>query len=229
MEQQSDRWGSLLSVLKEIKARGIYDSAPSPTTGEDPNVQVDGEKDQVQDHDQGVLARLTAHDDDVEDTDDKTIQARGEGLIPLDTFSSLSTSLANLLAAFNSTSTTRTSLLSTVEGYSSYLHRQVYRRSQPGPGGYGGGSGGGSGAMAKSGGGYSLETLSANLAKAGGSSGAQSRSFDIYGQNDGEDGEARLEDMGVKSGEWDAVRKEVRAIKGMLLSRRNFVADGEAR
>jgi hypothetical protein len=164
----------------------------------------------------GEMARLTHHEED-------TSMGTSESLIPITKISSLSTSLSNLLSAFNSTSTTRTSLLSTVESYSSYLHRQVYRRSQPF-------STASSAGINKSG--YSLGTLSANLAKAGGSTSSnQRRPFDIYGQlEDGDDQEVRLEDMGVKSEEWDAVRKEVRAIKGMLLSRRNFVSqDSEVR
>jgi hypothetical protein len=65
-----------------------------------------------------------------------------------------------------------------------------------------------------------MNTLSANLAKAGGKS-----SWGAFDQSAGE-GE---ENVGVKGEEWDAVRKEVRAIKGMLLSRRNFMTEGEAR
>lgn len=209
MDQQSDRWTSLLGSLRQIKGRGMYASSrldPVPTDNEDEKSGKDASEDEGE---KGDTARLTYHNEEEDDT--TTTSTLTEGLLPTNAFSSLSTSLGNLLTAFNSTSTTRTSLLSTVEGYSSYLHRQVYRRSQPFS------SGG-----IKSGGGYSMGTLSANLAQAGGS---QRRPFDIYGQpEDGDaDDEVKLEDMGVKSQEWDAVRKEVRAIKGMLLSRRNFV------
>lgn len=65
-----------------------------------------------------------------------------------------------------------------------------------------------------------MNTLSANLAKAGGKS-----SWGAYDQSNGEEEGS----VGVKGEEWDAVRKEVRAIKGMLLSRRNFMTEGEAR
>lgn len=224
MDQQSDRWTGLVGTLRQIKARGVYAST-TPTTsgtteGTGKGTLVEGSENEKRDGEMEMeMARLTDHEDDAH-SEEGTIATEGQSLIPINTISTLSTSLSNLLTAFNSTSTTRTSLLSTVEGYSSYLHRQVYRRTQP---------------FSSSGGGYqsgySLGTLSANLAKAGGASGSQRKAFDIYGsQEGGEDEEVRLEDMGVKSQEWDAVRKEVRAIKGMLLSRRNFVPqDSDAR
>lgn len=225
VDQQSDRWTGLVGTLRQIKARGMYASTSPTDLGTDKEVdsQIEGSEEK-KGHGEMEMARLTQHEEGSEDEDEEG--SKTEGLIPINTISTLSTSLTNLLTAFNSTSTTRTSLLSTVEGYSSYLHRQVYRRTQPFA------SSGGAGGYQS---GYSLGTLSANLTKAGGgnstTAASQRKAFDIYGTQDGdEDQEVRLEDMGVKSQEWDAVRKEVRAIKGMLLSRRNFVPqDSDAR
>lgn len=137
--------------------------------------------------------------------DDKESRAM-DGLLPISPFSTLSTSLSNLVSALMSTSTTRTSLLSTLESYTSTLHRQVYIRSQP---------------LANR---YGLGTLSANLARAGG---GQAKAWP-YDRNGDEEKDQDIGEMGVKGEEWDAVRKEVRTIKGMLLSRRNFAPMDQA-
>jgi len=162
---------------------------------------IDGEENSLALEKTGEEARLI--EEESTDGETSTSDQKIEQILPLDTVSSLSTSLANLVTAFTSTSTTRTSLLSTLESYTSHLHRQLYLRS-------GSSFGGGGGGMK-----YGMNTLSANLAKAGGKG---------YGAFETDSEEA----VGVKGEEWDAVRKEVRAIKGMLLSRRNFVTD-EAR
>jgi hypothetical protein len=151
---------------------------------------------------EGEEARLINH----EETKDET--ASIESLLPLSPVASLSQTLRDLVIAFTSTSTTRTSLLSTLESYTSLLHRQLYLRNHPIS--FGGGSK------------YGLNTLSDNLAKAGGKS-----TWSAFDQSEGDSG--GLENAGVKSEEWDAVRKEVRAIKGMLLSRRNFMTESESR
>jgi len=201
VDQQKDRWTGLVAGLREVRARSIYPPATEEVPVASPLKEIKGDEEKLALAKLGEEARLIEEEStDGEDTPTPNRKAI-ERILPLDTVSSLSTSLANLVTAFTSTSTTRTSLLSTLESYTSHLHRQLYLRSTPGSGGMR----------------YGMNTLSANLAKAGGA-----KAWGAFEQ----DGD---EPIGVKAEEWDSVRKEVRAIKGMLLSRRNFVPDGEAR
>ena len=200
MDQQKDRWVGLVAGLREIRAKKIY---PLTTETGDitPGADTKGITGELVPNETTEEARLIEEESN-KDAEEEATTSTIERILPLETVSSLSTSLANLVSAFTSTSTTRTSLLSTLESYTSHLHRQLYLRSTPGSSGMR----------------YGMNTLSANLAKAGGGKG--------WG---GFEQESNDETVGVKGEEWDAVRKEVRAIKGMLLSRRNFMADGEAR
>jgi len=200
VDQQKDRWVGLVAGLREVRAKKIY---PLATETGDITLGADtkGTTGEL------VLDKMTEEarlieEESNKDAEEEATTSTIERILPLETVSSLSTSLGNLVSAFTSTSTTRTSLLSTLESYTSHLHRQLYLRSTPGSSGMR----------------YGMNTLSANLAKAGGGKG--------WG---GFEQESNDETVGVKGEEWDAVRKEVRAIKGMLLSRRNFMADGEAR
>jgi len=208
VDQQKDRWVGLVSGLKEVRARAVYPPLAQIELVSNLEGTVvrdgDGEKDTsaLEKNRNEEEARLMDHEDSSDSGSSSEIH---ESLIPLNSISSLSISLQNLTTAFTSTSTTRTSLLSTLESYTSYLHRQLYLRSQPSSG------------MGMR---YGMNTLSANLAKAGGKS-----SWGAFDQSNGEEEGS----VGVKGEEWDAVRKEVRAIKGMLLSRRNFMTEGEAR
>lgn len=200
MDQQKDRWTGLVAGLRDVRARSIYPPATEDVPEPTPLMEPKADKEKVVLEKTGEEARLV--EEESTDGEDTPIDAKAiERILPLDTVSSLSTSLANLVTAFTSTSTTRTSLLSTLESYTSHLHRQLYLRATPGSGGMR----------------YGMNTLSANLAKAGGG-----KAWGAFEQDDDQP-------TGVKGEEWDSVRKEVRAIKGMLLSRRNFVADGEAR
>jgi hypothetical protein len=201
VDQQKDRWTGLVAGLREVRAKSIYPPATEEAPVPSPLKESKGQEENLALEKVGEEARLIEEEStDGEDTPTPNPKAI-ERILPLGTVSSLSTSLANLVTAFTSTSTTRTSLLSTLESYTSHLHRQLYLRSTPGSGGMR----------------YGMNTLSANLAKAGGG-----KAWGAFEQDD-------AEAVGVKGEEWDAVRKEVRAIKGMLLSRRNFVPDGEAR
>jgi hypothetical protein len=190
--------------LREIRARSVYPPAAPDPASEDSAVTQSTDQG-ITEKEQAESARLVEHESEDERADDSKSDSSDqkpiERLLPLTPVSTLSTALADLLTAFTSTSTTRTSLLSTLESYTSYLHRQLYLRSQP----------------QSFGGRYGLNTLSANLAKAGGG-----KSPAAWGYDQSEGNDTGLEAAGVKSEEWDAVRKEVRAIKGMLLSRRNF-------
>ena len=113
--------------------------------------------------------------------------------------SKLKESLKSLSSSLTSTSTTRTSLLSTLESYTSQLHREIYLRS-----GYASATTGAGGSGMPVG----LNTLGQHL-----------KSESNSGVGFGTLGEGRSE-------EWDSVRKEVRAIKGLLLGRRNFMING---
>ena len=115
-------------------------------------------------------------------------------LIPSIELSDLTAKLKDLSEALDSTSTTRTSLLSTLELYTAELHREVFRRSVPST--YGGHSGATP---------VGLGTLSANLNRESGHAA-------LTGPNGIDDG--------MK--EFDMARKEIRAMKGILLGRRNF-------
>jgi hypothetical protein len=199
VDQQKDRWAGLVSGLKEVRARSIY-----PPAAEAAKVVSLG--DGKEDEEKTLALEKTSEEarlieEESNPDDEETTSKAIERILPLEPVSNLITSLAGLVTAFTSTSTTRTSLLSTLESYTSHLHRQLYLKSTP------------SGGMR-----YGMNTLSANLAKAGGGKGWGA--FESEGND---------EAVGVKGEEWDAVRKEVRAIKGMLLSRRNFMADGESR
>ena len=127
-------------------------------------------------------------------------------LHPLSALSNLSTSLQSLSLYLNSTTTTRTSLLSTLESYTSSLHRSIYIRPSTRP-------------WSGVGGAVGLNTSSQNLKAAG------SVNFDHRNGRDARDEGGELDALGGIEGrveEWDAVRKEIRAIKGLLLGRRNF-------
>jgi hypothetical protein len=119
--------------------------------------------------------------------------------LPVDNLASLSASLAALSSAISSTSTTRVSLLSTLDWYTSHLRREMYLRSDQ---------------MSGRGSSFSvgLGSLSQNLASAGARSAANGTG--ASGAS-GAPGTARTD--------WDDVRREVRAVKGLLLGRRNFV------
>jgi hypothetical protein len=101
--------------------------------------------------------------------------------------------LSTLATTRRNTSTTRTSLLSTLEAYTSALHRQMWN---PTPSDRWGGVG--------------LNSLDRHLGAAGaGAGGKKAGAYEFEGVID-------------RREEWDAVRKEVRAVKGMLLGRRTF-------
>lgn len=112
--------------------------------------------------------------------------------------------MRDLAAGLDATATTRTSLLSVLEGYTSGLHRELYL-SRPTNTPW---------AVPGSNNRVGLSTLSANLAKAGGAVDA--------------DNASPLGLPPARSEEWDAVRREVRAIKGLLLNRRNFTLPARA-
>ncbi|OCF32153.1 hypothetical protein I316_06067 [Kwoniella heveanensis BCC8398] len=154
-----------------------------------------------------VSSSSTTHPNDTQDHDHNADVDHVEPtppsqpLVPFSSLQALRTHLNSLTSALDNTSTTRTSLISTLESYTSHLHRQMFVSRAPGSGFGSAGGGGGFG-------GYSIGgTLGMNLKQASGSGGAAA-SVGITGNGDGE--------------AWDSVRKEIRAIKGLLLNRRAF-------
>ncbi|WOO80253.1 uncharacterized protein LOC62_03G003764 [Vanrija pseudolonga] len=212
---QKERWRSLLDSLGKIRALGIYRRPRE--SGEDDKEKVpagnelalvrtrssqksDGsnkDKDGTKPPPSVTAVTVTSEDEDT----------RTPPSLHADP-SALSASLRDLAASLDATNTTRTSLISTLESYTSGLHRELFVARGLSNSTWGGGSAyGGTGRVG-------LGTLSANLAQAsnpnGGAAGAASGTDSVLGL------------PAAKSQEWDAVRREVRAIKGLLLNRRNF-------
>lgn len=242
MDQQAARWGRLVRGLRALRASTLLPPAKTPAKklpsnqdgvlvesgGEDaadsrPALEhahrsgieeipssasslSDKDRDAAQCHRPKAIASQAHHeppkwrkdDADIDGDFDANAQQSTHHLLPIANLTALSTSLSALSDSISSTSTTRVSLLSTLESYTSQLHREVYLRSD----GFGSGSGGGSSFS------VGLGSLSQNLASAGAKAGGAS------GAN-GTGGTGRTD--------WDDVRREVRAVKGLLLGRRNFV------
>ncbi|TXT07413.1 hypothetical protein VHUM_03133 [Vanrija humicola] len=205
---QKERWRSLLESLGKIRALGIY-RRPRVADEEDAKDAQGTELALVRTRSSQKSEGSTPKDKEAakappsvtavtvtsEDEDTRTPPS-----LHADP-SALSASLRDLAASLDATNTTRTSLISTLESYTSGLHRELFVARGLNNSAWGGGSAyGGTGRVG-------LGTLSANLAQASNSSGA---------------GESTLGLPAAKSQEWDSVRREVRAIKGLLLNRRNF-------
>lgn len=210
---QKERWRALLESLGKIRALGIYRRPRE--VGEEEKVAPAGnelalvrtrssQKSEGSNKEKGDGAKpppsVTAVTVTSEDEDTRTPPS-----LHADP-SALSASLRDLAASLDATNTTRTSLISTLESYTSGLHRELFVARGLSNSTWGGGSAyGGTGRVG-------LGTLSANLAQASNPSNGASGS--------GTDSVLGL--PAAKSQEWDAVRREVRAIKGLLLNRRNF-------
>ena len=172
-EVQVKRWERLLLLLKSISSTPIYGlSTPLNDSTEETKLAELEETDELE----------TTSTAETDTTTPPT--SRPTTLLPLEPTAQLTTALRALGLALQATQTTRTSLLSTLESYTSTLHRSVFLRSNP--------------------------SLGSNFAF--GPTGREREKME---------GEARGE-------EWDAVRKEVRAIKGLLLGRRSFASPSTA-
>lgn len=239
---QRERWRAIVDRLREIRVMDIFTdvveddearsvvSVRSGAGGELVRARTrDSERKDAKDKDAGkdkdtgkdlALARTTAVPDSPRSA---SIHTAADALLdsepgPAKLFgdvSPLSSALRDLASSLDATATTRTSLVSTLETYTGGLHREIFARgvgaSSSNP--WAGVPGAATGKVG-------LGTLGANLAKAGGGIGGGSSP---HGHGHGHGHETSP--MGLpaaKSEEWDAVRREVRAIKGMLLNRRNF-------
>ena len=157
VSQQVERSRNLLDRLKDLRSRRLYRDNH-------------GER-QLASDDEGNMER-----------EEVPLSPRSGSTLPTQPdLSGLSDSLKSLSVALGATSTTRTSLTSTLESYTSHLHREIYLRP----------------------------TSSTNSNFGTGALGT----FNRDSRNGSDEG---------RTEEWDSVRKEVRAIKGMLLGRRNF-------
>jgi len=202
VEQQVDRVKGLVERLKELRGNRLY---PIPRFNENESnedgLQLKGkgkgigkgkEKEkQPEDMDekQPLLEELPSSSSTPSRRPSNPTVTTSNSLLPIPDLTHLSTSLKSLTAALSSTSTTRTSLLTSLESYTSHLHREIYLHSST---------------SSSSGLPVGLGTLGANLREAGTGTGTAT----------GTGGEGK--------NEWDEVRKEVRAMKGMLLGRRSF-------
>lgn len=198
LEQQVPRFGALLNGLKALRVSPLFPIADTTETIEEGQESRMGDRKRIDavEHKSGIEEISTSESSKSERSQSQRrliegTPTKGDNLamplLPLDDLSSLSTSLRSLSGAITSTSTTRVSLLSTLETYTSQLHREVYLRTDH------------SSAFS-----VGLGSLSQNLASASGSKGSAGLAKNA-------------------SSEWDDVRKEIRAIKGLLLGRRNFM------
>lgn len=218
---QSERWGQLVEKLKGIRELAIFPvrsedetralvrahkaelASQASQAGEDEEgaaEKKDGEGGEEKDGEKDERKMLTAPDDSPKSASISLAETAEESAAPPPTTSQLHAdpsvlgpALRELASSMEATATTRTSLLSTLEGYTSGLHRELFLSR-----------GAGGSPWSKGTSSVGLGTLSANLAKAGGNT------------------DSPLGLPAAKSEEWDAVRREVRAIKGILLNRRNF-------
>lgn len=217
---QRDRWRSIIDKLREIRGIPIYPKPSEDEVEELISVTLDAK-------DSALVRARTRESDRTEKTEktertEKTEDGRKEKTTPLSPahsakieeeevvktsgpaqplfgdVSPLTAALRDLASSLDATATTRTSLVSTLEGYTSGLHRELFISR----GAYSNPWAGVPGANTTSR--VGLGTLGANLASAGGSEASP------------------LGLPAAKSEEWDNVRREVRAIKGLLLNRRNF-------
>ena len=153
-ELQRSRFQHLLEGIRGLRSRKTYAAADNPTEAEN------DEK--------------TVLFEEIESGASSPPRAPPSSLNPISEFRDLQFNLTELASAVDATSTTRTSLLSTLEGYTSDLQDEVYATPS-------------------------------------------SRRNGVLGEP-----KSRDPAVDVRAEEWDAVRKEVRSIKGLLLNRRSL-------
>ncbi|WVQ82135.1 hypothetical protein IAT38_004263 [Cryptococcus sp. DSM 104549] len=183
VDQQSERLTTLVEGLRRLRSKIIYPAPSSESEAGEGETEKSKElvRREASLKEINSTSSVASHHSESGDSD--SAQPKPE-MVPFSPLTTLCKSVRGLTSALDSTSTTRTSLISTLESYTSHLHRQLFV-ARP-TGGYGGFSVG-------------MGSLSANLKKEGLDSGVEG-----------------------KGEEWDAARKEIRAIKGMLLNRRSF-------
>jgi hypothetical protein len=219
---QKDRWRTMLEKLQAIRGLGIFPLALTAEENAERDAaiaKIEAEKaEKAAAKEQEKDKQVALHGQEPESPKSATTSIPDE--LPPATkppplpmradVGDLSAALKDLAANLDATATTRTSLVSTLEGYTSGLHRELFLARSGGPSTPWGPVPG-----ANNTGRVGLGTLSANLASAGGK---------VAGQPEA----SPLGIPPARSEEWDNVRREVRAIKGLLLNRRNFSVPGRA-
>ncbi|WVQ74968.1 hypothetical protein IAR50_004576 [Cryptococcus sp. DSM 104548] len=190
VDQQRDRANHMVQALTRLRSLSMY-GQPYPTTAalkrgeEEQHVDACPEERTSDASLQEIHSSATSESSLIPDSPPPSL-----AILPLANLSVLSSSLNRLTSSLDSTSTTRTSLISHLESYTSHLHRQLFAARPVGSKGFGS---------------YAVGM----------------GSLDAHLRNEGE-----VESQGE---EWDAVRKDIRAIKGMLLNRRTFQSTAGAR
>lgn len=173
VEGQIQSMGTLLEGVVGLQAKLFHFSSLQPDKG------AEGESVEA---DLSTVTAIKEIDSYAASTSSKTDSDMPAAIFPFLGLRALSQSIHNLTTVLDATSTTRISLISTLESYTSHIHRQLFLAKSPG---------------------YTSNRFTVGL-------GTLSENLKMEGEHE------------KKGEEWDAVRKEVRAVKGLLLNRRAF-------
>lgn len=174
VEGQIQPMGTLLEGVVGLQAKLFHFSSLQPD-----NKWAEGESVEA---DLSTVTAIKEIESYAASTSSKTDSDMPAAIFPFLGLRALSQSIHNLTTVLDATSTTRISLISTLESYTSHIHRQLFLAKSPG---------------------YTSNRFTVGL-------GTLSENLKMEGEHE------------KKGEEWDAVRKEVRAVKGLLLNRRAF-------
>lgn len=177
VEGQIQSMGTLLEGVVGLQAKLFHFSSLQPDKGAEKGAE--GESVEA---DLSTVTAIKEIDSYAASTSSKTDSDMPAAIFPFLGLRALSQSIHNLTTVLDATSTTRISLISTLESYTSHIHRQLFLAKSPG---------------------YTSNRFTVGL-------GTLSENLKMEGEHE------------KKGEEWDAVRKEVRAVKGLLLNRRAF-------
>ncbi|WWD03439.1 hypothetical protein V865_001491 [Kwoniella europaea PYCC6329] len=184
VDQQTERVNNLLEGIKKLRSLGIY--TQSGSRGEEDEHAGRGNQ-----REEASLKEISSSISSLRSENINNPEPNDEinEIIPITPLTRLTSKLKILSSSLDATSTTRLSVISTLEGYTSSIHHQLFlsRSTTGGMSSYG----------------VNMNSLSNHLNQ------DKNQSRDMIGGT----GE-----------EWDNTRKEIRAIKGLLLNRRQFVA-----
>ncbi|WWC71829.1 uncharacterized protein I206_105788 [Kwoniella pini CBS 10737] len=215
INQQSKRMNDILIKLKNLKKLEIYNMKKIKLIDKEKKANEEEEEEYKEESnfeiEEANLKEISESIDNlIMNTNEnkmslkqkaKTEEEENE-ILPLKQIKSLSIKLNKLSNLMESTSTTRISLISTLESYTSFLHNQLFLSSR-----FSGTGNGGKGFSNYS---IKLNSLSSHL--------GEKQRLGLEQKN-----EFEFNLGGIKIEEWDNTRKEIRAIKGLLLNRRQFV------
>ncbi|KAK6909620.1 hypothetical protein L486_00732 [Kwoniella mangroviensis CBS 10435] len=185
--QQTERVNNLLEGIRKLRALGLYPKSNHTEI----DVEDGGNGHGEDKREEASLKEISSSISSLH-SEPSTIQRANDEIdeiIPITPLTRLISKLKILSSSMDATSTTRLSVISTLEGYTSSIHHQLFlsRSTTGGMSSYG----------------VNMNSLSNHLNQ------DKNQSRDVIGGT----GE-----------EWDNTRKEIRAIKGLLLNRRQFVA-----